>query len=245
MFLDRNQNGRFDEGDEPLSGVRFQRRDAVKTDDNGIAFLTGLSSYRPHDLSIDVASLEDPYWLPIRDGVEIVPRPGKTILVEFPVTATGEVDGTVFLRRGSELREVANVRLQLVDADGSIVKEVKSQFDGFYLFDFVPPGRYLLRVSPAQVARLELRVPPAEEIVIEADGNVVSGVDLVLDRAREQETNQSAVPRHEGVAGPVSTPGRCSRDCDSPPGSRCDRGVAERINPLNRCARAPNRGFRS
>ncbi len=103
----------------------------------------------------------------------------------FPVTATGEVGGTAFLRRGDELREVANVQLQLVDAGGNVAKTVKSEFDGFYLFDLVPPGTYLLGVAPEQVERLKLRAPPAREIAIEADGNIVSGIDFVLDRARD------------------------------------------------------------
>ena len=186
VFLDRNLNGSFDAGDAPLQGVRFNRRRDQETDENGVAFVTGLSSYRPTPFSIDLGSLEDPYWVPTRKGVELVPRPGKTALVDFPVVPSGEVDGTVFLRRGDGVREVSNVALQLVDAKGETVAEVRSAFDGFFLFEFVRPGRYLVRISPEQVARLRLVAPPGQEVVIgveDDEGDIVGGLEFVLERA--------------------------------------------------------------
>ena len=183
VFLDRNQNRRFDEGDEPLQGVRFKgARRGVETDENGVAFISGLGSYAPRPLSIDTGSLEDPFWVPTVEGYEIVPRPGKIVELEFPVSPTGEVDGTVFLRRAGKESEVSNVRLQLVDSKGEVVMEERSAFDGFYLFLLVPPGTYTVRISPEQVERLRLVEPPEHEIVITSEGDIIAGVDFVLER---------------------------------------------------------------
>ncbi len=186
VFLDRNLDGTLDEGDRPLEGVRFRRRRDVATDEDGVAFITGLSAYQPTDLVLDPGSLEDPYWVPTRKGVEIVPRPGKTALLDFPVVPTGEIDGIAYLRRGEVVTEVSNVALQLVDQGGKVVAEVKSAFDGFFLFEFVRPGRYRVRVSPEQVARLRLVAPPAQEVtigVVDDEGEIVSGLEFVLERA--------------------------------------------------------------
>ncbi|MEE8545820.1 MAG: carboxypeptidase-like regulatory domain-containing protein, partial [Alphaproteobacteria bacterium] len=186
VFLDRNLDGSFDEGDRPLEGVRFRRRRDVATDEDGVAFLTGLSAYQPTDVVLDLGSLEDPYWVPTRKGVEIVPRPGKTALLDFAVVPTGEIDGIAYLRRGEVVTEVSNVALQLLDQGGKVVAEVKSAFDGFFLFEFVTPGRYRVRVSPEQVARLRLVAPPGQEVVIgvaDDEGDIVSGLEFVLERA--------------------------------------------------------------
>ncbi len=196
VFLDRNQNDVFDDGDEPLQGARIERQRDAETDEDGIAFITGLSAYRPTNLALDLGSLEDPFWIPTRQGIEIVPRPGKTVIVDFPVTPTGEIDGTVFLRRGDAVREVSNVQLQLVDENGEVVKEVKSEFDGFYLLDFVRPGKYVLRVSPDQVERLKLLAPPELAVVVEPEGNVVSGIDITLERVGDKK------PVAKGLVGP-------------------------------------------
>lgn len=187
VFLDKNQNGRFDAGDRPLPGVRLRHRGrAVKeTDANGVVFIPDLSSYRPTDITIDVGSLEDPYWIPTSEGVTVIPRPGKSVLLEFPIIATGEVDGMVYLRRGTSINGVSNVELQLVNTKGKIVQQVKTAYDGFYLFTLVPPGRYTVRVSPDQVKRLNLAQPPDREAVIEGNGNIVGGVDFTIERAEE------------------------------------------------------------
>ncbi len=187
VFLDRDQDGTYGPGDEPLPEVRFHGHEDIETDADGVAFVTGLSAYQPRSVAIDPGSLADPYWVPVRDGVEVVSRPGKTALVDFPVTTSGEIDGTVFLRRGETLTEIANVQLQLVNASGEVVAETKSAFDGFYLFQFVRPGRYAVRVAPEQVERLRLLPPPPAEAEIGPDGDVVAGLDLVLERAARPE----------------------------------------------------------
>ena len=77
--------------------------------------------------------------------------------------------------------------LELVNREGEIVLQTKSAFDGFYLFTMVPPGSYLVRVSPEQIKRLNLKSPQDRQIVIEGDGTIVSGVDIILERASEEQ----------------------------------------------------------
>ena len=64
--------------------------------------------------------------------------------------------------------------------DGAVVQEAKSQFDGFYLFEKVRPGRYTLRVAAEQLERLRLTAVPADMKVDLRSGEVRSGVDVVL-----------------------------------------------------------------
>ncbi|GJL77920.1 MAG: hypothetical protein NPINA01_09090 [Nitrospinaceae bacterium] len=256
VFLDNNNNQAFDKGDEPLKDVKFRSgsRDR-KTDEDGIALLTGLSSNRPTPIVLDTASLEDPFWVPAHKGYEVVTRPGRPALLNFPVTPTGEIDGTVYLRTGDSEKAVSNVKIQLlktgdalkkkmvrrlrnhldtvyVNHKGKLVRrisfsgnrkhtffnypfnrshnrvqlkepfqspienvsleeekelevmqEVKTEFDGFYLFQLVPMGRYLVRVAPEQVERLNLKTPEPQEVVIEGSETVMSGVDFLLEQA--------------------------------------------------------------
>ena len=181
VFLDNNVNGRFDAGDRPLQGVKLTAGAGSRseTDAGGIAWLTELPADRHADLDLALGSLEDPYWMPQRQGVGLVTRPGRVATIDFPVVSTGEIDGTVRLRRGGELQEVSKVELQLLDPAGEIVQVVTTAFDGFYLFERILPGRYTLRVDPEQVARLHLNAPPEHQLTL-ASGEVVSGVDLVL-----------------------------------------------------------------
>ena len=49
---------------------------------------------------------------------------------------------SVYLVQGMATKAVSNVRILLVNVDGKVLQEVKSAYDGFYLFSKVPPGAY-------------------------------------------------------------------------------------------------------
>lgn len=182
-FLDNDLDGVFGPDDTPLQGVVFDsgiRRVDAPTDRDGVAYLSALPAYRDMNLTISPQSLEDPYWVSDPEGYRIRPRPGYTTIVDFPVVVTGEVDGTVYLQRDGAMTEVADVALQLVGDDGSVVGETTSVFDGFFLFEFVRPGRYRLRVDPEQLARLDLAAEGERSVVIEGSGTIVSALQILL-----------------------------------------------------------------
>ena len=93
---------------------------------------------------------------------------GPPAMLEFPVVSTGEIDGTVYRGKGEWASAVSDAVIQLVDTGGKVVSEVKSAFDGFYLFSYVRPGTYILRVDPDQAARLNLIAPSPRQIEIMA-----------------------------------------------------------------------------
>ncbi len=128
VFLDKNHNGAFDEADEPLENIEVQEGTrSVRTDRQGLAFLPGLASYQPVSLSVDQASLEDPFWMLAREGMEVVPRPGSPALINFPVIPTGEIGGSVFLGHGASRRAAANVKVELVKQRDELEERLKRQ----------------------------------------------------------------------------------------------------------------------
>ncbi len=191
VFLDNNDNGIFDDGDEPLEGVRFRvdgTKKGQRTNDQGYAFVTGIEVHTPINFAVDKGSLEDPYWTPSPEGAELVLRPGVTGDMQIAVVTTGEIDGTVYRRRGDWADPVADVNVQLVDAEGKIVKQTRTAYDGFYLLDFIRPGSYSLRIDPEQVARLGLQLPESETIEIAGDGTILNAKDFFLDRIKAERT---------------------------------------------------------
>ena len=188
VFLDLNSNGKFDKGDKPLEGVQFSidgTKKPAKTDKDGHAFVTGIRVHTPVDFAVSTGTLEDPFWISQPEGVSVVLRPGVTGHVEFPVVSAGEIDGTVYRRRGDWSDPVADAVVQIVDGDGKVVKETRTAYDGFYLLDFVVPGKYTLRIDPDQIARLKLATPKPQTVEIETDGTVLNGMDFFLDLARK------------------------------------------------------------
>ena len=187
VFLDHDQDGLFSEGDEPLEKARFRINGSVakdETNDDGVAFITSLQAHNTTDVGLAVESLEDPTWTPSIQGVRLVPRPGGVSTIDFPVIETGEIDGTVYFKRNGRFSATGQVLLELINEDGKLVATTESAFDGFYVFTVVPDGKYLVRISPAQLEKLGLVQVRPLEVRVSRQKQFVSGINFALEKAR-------------------------------------------------------------
>jgi hypothetical protein len=186
-YLDENSDQRYNGGDRLLSEVSLASSGASLkqvSDQNGVVLMNNLTPYRYADISLDESTLEDPYQSSVKTGISFLPRPGKVLRAEFPVTTTGEVDGVVYLEAAAAENgktALASVLLELVRAeDGQVVATTKTSFDGFYLFEKVAVGQYLLRISPQQLSRLKIASVPPMAIALTKPGQVLSNRNFVL-----------------------------------------------------------------
>lgn len=183
VFLDSNQDGLLDDDEEPLPNVAFDLnggRHRVRTNEQGVAFLTSLPAHTPANIEVAKSTLEDPLWIPTIEGVRIVPRPGQPIQLDFPVFMTGEVDGTVLFERNGRTTGAGRVDLQLLDQRGIVVQTIQTAYDGFFVFSNVPVGKYQIRIAPDQINELQLQAIDPLQIEITNDELFVSGTDFVL-----------------------------------------------------------------
>jgi len=182
VFLDRNRNGIMDGGDTPIPGAGFVVNGGgslARTDEQGIAYLNRLTANEHVDIAVDGDTLEDPQWLAQQKGARLLARAGKVGQIDFAVGITGEIDGTAWLAADGTRRGMGDVELELLDGE-RVVATSTSSSDGYYIVAAVAPGHYLLRVSPAQMARLGLRASAAVAVTISADGSFVNGKDFTL-----------------------------------------------------------------
>jgi hypothetical protein len=188
VFLDKNLNGKMDEGEEPIKGVGFTVNGGnhlARTDADGIAYLSRLPTHQNVDLGLDPNTLEDPQWQPQVKGVRIVPRPGQANQVDFAVAITGEIDGTTYYLSKGKSRPIGDLHLELLDAKRKVVASMSSASDGYYVITGVLPGDYLLRVAPDQLERLGLTDRGMHMVKIKPDGTVLNGRDIYVQPAGE------------------------------------------------------------
>ncbi len=185
-FVDRNMNGIRDADEELIQNAGFiinsGGRHPVRTGDDGTLMITRLPTGRFADIALDPSTLEDPQWKPAVAGARVLPRPGFVQNVEFPVVSTADIDGIVYLDDGKGRRGVGDARVELVDAQGKVAASVVSASDGFYTLPQVVPGRYLVRISPAQLTKLGLGSGGAREVIVSPQSDFISGVDLEARR---------------------------------------------------------------
>ncbi len=194
VFLDKNLNGVMDADEEPVKGAGFTINGGAtqaRTDENGIAYLRRLPANQKVDIGFDPSTLEDPQLLATQKGVRVVPRPGKVTMHDFPISVTGEIDGTTYLLDHDVKRAAADLELELVDVNHKVVGTTKSAADGYFVIGSVVPGNYLLRVSRDQLKRLGMSDMGMHLVTIAPDGAFVNGTELYVESNR---TTASAAP---------------------------------------------------
>jgi len=178
VFRDEDGDGRRGPGEDVLKDVYVEAglrtTDAV-TDETGRAIVDGLRPYIPILVGVDESSLGDPYLAAATKGVVVVPRPGVATIIELPISPSREVEGTLQSPAGADLPGVV---LELIDARGAMVAATISEFDGFFLFERVPYGKYRLRVAKDS-ARALLVEPAIEASVILGRGKDIARMGIV------------------------------------------------------------------
>ena len=182
-YHDKNADNRFDEGDLVLPNVEFGLGGKmVATDKQGVAMIGRLGDGVRTNYRVDMETLPDIALYPTSPGVSFVPRAGRVHVSEFPVIAHSEIEGTARFISDRTGKAVSGVRLELVAADGNVVKRVRTEGDGFYLFEQVAPGSYSIRIEPEQANRLGIALTGDGMVTASPEGDIVR---RDLDIARE------------------------------------------------------------
>jgi hypothetical protein len=161
VFRDKNGDGVWQPGEPAEKDVQLSAGRAPVsrlTGADGQVVIDTLEPFQPVLIGVDASSLPDPFVQPVGPGVVVTPRPGVAIRIDLPLSSAGEVDGTLVRDGGASLE---GVDLELIDVEGRVARKAQSEFDGFFLFEGVPYGRYTLRIAKAVAdrARLEPSLP--------------------------------------------------------------------------------------
>lgn len=177
-FVDRNGDGRFGEGDDPVSGIAVsggERR--IVTDASGRAMATGFGSAPRARLEVDMTGMLDLSLAGPPDAIAFTPRPGQVVRVRYPLAPVGEVYLRFAVRQADEAVGISALRVRLVAADGRHF-EATTQYDGSAVVGDLPLGRYTLELDPEQATRL--RVSLAAAVGFELRANEAPTVEAEL-----------------------------------------------------------------
>ena len=172
VYRDLNDNGMLDAGEPLEKGALIttgSRQAERKTDANGSVTIGGLTAYEPVPVGIDITSLNDPMLTPEKALQLVVPRPGIPADVQIGLIGGGSVEGALI--KSAELG-FEGVDLELVDSAGKVAGTARTDFDGFFLFDRVPYGRYTLRVSAASAVAAKIGIDLGVSVEVSADHTV-------------------------------------------------------------------------
>lgn len=152
VYRDENNNGTREAAEPYEKDVQLLVEHiptAETTDRRGELVVDGLAPHVPVLVAVDPSSLPDPLVQPAAPGVAVTPRPGLATIVELPLVGAGEIMGTLV---GAGGRLLEGVDIELVNAQGMAIATARTDFDGYFLFESVPYGAYLLRLNKLSAA---------------------------------------------------------------------------------------------
>lgn len=182
VFLDNDYDGVFSDGDTPMKEIsmRVNQNDIdSETNENGDVMLLGLPAYQTTDVTVALKSLPDPYYRPAKKGIRLVPRPGQVCQLEFPIVIYSEIDGLVQVERKNGLRGLRNILVELKNSNNDVIATTKTESDGFYHFEDVPPGEYqvTLNLEKSEIKDIEF-MQTSHSVTISKSGTSESSQDF-------------------------------------------------------------------
>ncbi len=199
-FLDTNNNGTRDDNEEiiPNFGLAINER-IIRTNEEGLGFYDNISHNEPVDVRVSEKGLDDPFWISIQPDLHYIGRAGRSISIEVPIIESGEIDGSIFIVNNGDLKPLNGIELELNNIDKTIIRKSKTSYDGFYLFDKLPPGSYELSVNTEKLAKFAIahksKIGNTINVNIEGNGDVINGIDFVV-REISESNPLTGIPSH-------------------------------------------------
>ena len=157
-FLDTNENGVFDEGEPPISGVEMRNMQRGKrgiTDEQGNTTLAGLSPNVVNPIRVKPETIPSIYMTPAKDELKVYGRTGVNGPVDYPFILLGEISGMLYTvdpaaaTPEERIVPMAGTEIFLLDENEDVVAQTYSEYDGFYIIPSLRMGTYQLYLPPS------------------------------------------------------------------------------------------------
>lgn len=150
---------------------------AATTDSGGRAYATGLGDAPGARIRLSAEAIDDPFLIGGPDAVQIVPRPGRTSRIDYPMQRSAEVQLLAMMtRKEDQARAIAALAIMLVPENGGVPVAGRSDHAGVIFFERLRPGAYDLKLDPDQARALSISlVAPVRVVVPPAGGFLDAG----------------------------------------------------------------------
>jgi len=184
-FVDDNFNGRYDKGEEQITGLRarIQGAGSQVTGKDKTYYYDRMQPYDEYTIEIDENSLADPLLKPVYDGYRIQLNPNMVTSINVPIVAVSEISGTVQRQLKNTRVGTGGVKIQILNLTTGVTTEISTFNNGEYYYLGLIPGRYRARIKPEDLETYGYRSEPAVidfEVVAVEGGGVIGDLDFLL-----------------------------------------------------------------
>lgn len=186
-FLDYNSNGIKDPMEPPVKDLEVKNTFGKLTynEDRTTLKITELQPYVDILLEIDPNSLDNIAWRVKNEKIKVHTIPNQFQEIQVPIEVLGEIAGMVYFKESNTLKGQGRIIVNIIDENGNKAAKILSEVDGYFTYLGLKPGSYTAKIDQQQLENLNYTASEAMEFEIEIDeyGDIVDGVEFVLEKA--------------------------------------------------------------
>ena len=208
LFLDENNNGKYDEDEYLLPDVKVKMQNGrVRYDEqNNTRIANNLYPYWQYNMAIDTKSIKNPLWVPEFTEFSMIADPSSFKNVDIPCYTAGIIEGSI---EDVNHNPVSRVKIHVVSKDSSFHKQIFVFSDGSFYHMGLPPGDYMAYPDPMQMELMHYKTQP--EILLftvnrSIEGDLIDGLNFTVSRegapaiASADENTEDDYPKNFSVA---------------------------------------------
>ncbi len=186
-FLDLNHNNKYDKGEPKVSvpDIRVTSGRITRNDKDSTIVVSELEAYTNCFIEISDNNFDNISWRLEFNSFDVEVIPNQMKLVEIPVHVMGEVSGYVFLKSDKGLSGIGRMKVNIYNSKRDIVKQIISEYDGYFSYIGLAPGSYYLEIDNEQLKRTKMTfVNKRINININktTEGDFKGGIELIVEQ---------------------------------------------------------------
>ena len=183
-FIDLNGNEILDNGENRvlLSSVKINGASASISKKDSIVRVLDLNAFVNYTIKFSNTDLNYVSWRFKKKNYQVLVDPNQYKHVYVPIITVGELSGTV---SENTTKGQSGVRLQIYDNKETKVAETLTEYDGYYNYLGLKPGKYTVRIDPEQLKNLNYKaLPKVHQVTIKVSeyGDIIDDLDFTLSK---------------------------------------------------------------
>ncbi|MEE4215582.1 MAG: hypothetical protein V2I34_10985, partial [Bacteroidales bacterium] len=161
-FLDYNSNGVRDPGENGAPGLNLHSYGGHvhKSEKDTLIAITGLEPYTSCYIELDPNSFYNIAWRLPYESLNVKVDPNIMKSIDIPVTVVGEAAGFVKLDGPEDIKGLGRIIIRYLDENKEVVASALTEYDGYYSYFGLKPGKYFVMPDTAQLNNLGMVSEP-------------------------------------------------------------------------------------
>ncbi len=184
LFVDNNNSGAYDRGDQLLAdkAVRLDRTAVMEIGRDSILRVNQLQSYFIYNLRVNRNAVSDPTLVPLKNEFSFIVDPNQYKQIEIPFYRGGTIEGSVQIEKSGISTGQGGLRIILKGKDSPFEMTLRTFADGEFYTNDLPPGKYSLMVDVNQMKFLKMKQKELVEFEIKAlsSGDYIENIKIIL-----------------------------------------------------------------